>query len=352
MHKFLDRACKLYYEGRPIIKDFEFDILAKKHSYNKVGHTITGGVPHHFPMRSLQKVFNLEDAPDWYSDPSWKEVACSPKLDGAAVSLLYINGRLEQALTRGDGKVGKDITDKLRLIVPNKLNFNAPGIIQLTGEIVAPKEIANARNYAAGALNLKNINEFSCRRIQFVLYGAEPNRKEYWTEEMDSYAHTGFVTVLEAVDITYPTDGIVYRLNKFSKHHMQGITSLYPRGAFALKSDKTESAISTLKNVVWQVGKSGRISPVAILEPVKIGDAVISRATLHNISIIDELGLEIGCRVEVVRSGEIIPRIVRRVEPCTEPYTESKRMQDNLEPITREREPSEYDEWQDFDSEC
>ena len=334
MHEFLDRACKLYYEGTPIIKDFEFDILAKKHNYKKVGHTVTDGVPHHFPMRSLQKVFDLEDAPSWYSDPSWREVVCSPKLDGAAVSILYVNGRLELALTRGDGKIGKDITEKLKLLVPTKLNFSAPGIIQLTGEIVAPKEIANARNYAAGALNLKNINEFSCRRVQFVLYGAEPNRKEYWTKEMDSYGHAGFVTVLEAVDITYPTDGVVYRLDNFGTHHMQGITSQHPRGSFALKSDKTDSAISTLRKVVWQVGKSGRISPVAILDPVKIGAAEISRATLHNIKIIDELDLEIGCQVEVIRSGEIIPRIVRRVDEDTE------------------HQPSEYDEWQDFNSEC
>ena len=334
MREFLDRACKLYYEGTPIIKDFEFDILAKKHNYKKVGHTVTDGVPHHFPMRSLQKVFDLEDAPSWYSDPSWREVVCSPKLDGAAVSILYVNGRLELALTRGDGKIGKDITEKLKLLVPNKLNFSAPGIIQLTGEIVAPKEIANARNYAAGALNLKNINEFSCRRVQFVLYGAEPNRKEYWTKEMDSYGHAGFVTVLEAVDITYPTDGVVYRLDNFGTHHMQGITSQHPRGSFALKSDKTDSAISTLRKVVWQVGKSGRISPVAILDPVKIGAAEISRATLHNIKIIDELDLEIGCQVEVIRSGEIIPRIVRRVDEDTE------------------HQPSEYDEWQDFNSEC
>jgi DNA ligase (NAD+) len=280
-------------------------------------------------MRSLQKVFDLNDAPTWYYIKAF-DVVCSPKLDGAAVSILYINGRLELALTRGDGKIGKDVTDKLKLLVPNKLNFNAPGIIQLTGEIVAPKEIANARNYAAGALNLKSIAEFSCRRVQFVLYGAEPNRKEYWAEEMDSYGHAGFVTVLEAVDITYPTDGIVYRLNEFAKHHMQGFTSQHPKGAFAFKSNKTESAISTLRKVVWQVGKSGRISPVAILDPVKIGDAEISRATLHNIKIIDELDLEIGCQVEVIRSGEIIPRIVRRVDEDTE------------------RQPTEYDEWQDY----
>ena len=115
---------------------------------------------------------------------------------------------------------------------------------------------------------------------------------------------------------------------------MQGFTSQHPRGSFALKSDQTASGITRLNKVVWQVGKSGRVSPVAILEPVQIGDAIVSRATLHNISIIDELDLEIGCEVEVIRSGEIIPRIVRRVD-----YDD-------------EYEPSEYDEWQDFDSEC
>ena len=332
MHKFLDRASKLYYEGTPIIKDHEFDTLARKHDYTKVGHTVTDGIPHHFPMRSLQKVFDLDDAPDWYKQPN--EVVCSPKLDGAAVSLLYINGELVQALTRGDGKVGKDITDKMRVVVPNKFLFASSGIVQLTGEVVAPKEVPNSRNYASGALNLKSLDEFACRRIQFVLYGAEPARKECWTEEMDSYADTGFVTVLESVENTYPTDGVVYRLNTFAKHHMQGFTSQHPRGSFALKSDQTASGITRLNKVVWQVGKSGRVSPVAILEPVQIGDAIVSRATLHNISIIDELDLEIGCEVEVIRSGEIIPRIVRRVD-----YED-------------EREPSEYDEWQDFDSEC
>ena len=332
MHKFLDRASKLYYEGTPIIKDHEFDALAKKHDYNKVGHTVTDGIPHYYNMRSLPHVFNLDDAPDWYNQSH--EVACSPKLDGAAVSLLYINGRLIQALTRGDGKVGKDITDKMQLVVPNKFLFASTGVVQLTGEVVAPKEIPNSRNYASGALNLKNIEEFACRRIQFVLYGASPEEKPTWTQEMDRYAMTGFVTVLEDVASTYPTDGLVYRLDSYAKHHMQGFTSQHPRGSFALKSDQTASGITRLNKVVWQVGKSGRVSPVAILEPVQIGDAIVSRATLHNISIIDELDLEIGCEVEVIRSGEIIPRIVRRVD-----YDD-------------EYEPSEYDEWQDFDSEC
>ena len=238
-----------------------------------------------------------------------------PSLVGSEMCIRdrYINGQLVQALTRGDGKVGKDITDKMKLVVPNKFLFLSNGIVQLTGEVVAPKEIPNARNYAAGALNLKRLDEFACRRIQFVLYGAGPNETPSWTKEMERYANTGFVTVLEDVAITYPTDGLVYRLDSYAKHHMQGFTSQHPRGSFALKSDRTASGITRINKVVWQVGKSGRISPVAILEPVQIGDAIVRRATLHNISIIDELNLEIGCEVEVIRSGEIIPRIVRRV---------------------------------------
>ena len=185
----------------------------------------------------------------------------------------------------------------------------------MTGEVVVPKEVPNSRNVAAGALNLKSTDDFVHKhpRIQFVLYGAGPNEKPTWTQEMEHYANTGFVTVLEDVAITYPTDGLVYRLDNYEKHHMQGFTSQHPRGSFALKSDKTASGITRINKVVWQVGKSGRISPVAILEPVQIGDAIVRRATLHNINIIDELNLEIGCEVQVIRSGEIIPRIVRRV---------------------------------------
>jgi len=338
MHKFLDRASDLYYKGTPILEDVDFDTLARKHSYNKVGHTITDGVPHHFPMRSLQKVFDLNDAPMWYNDAT-NDIVSSPKLDGAAVSLLYVNGVLEQALTRGDGKVGRDITDKFKLLVPTEIVGKVPNILQLTGEVVAPAYIENSRNYAAGALNLKDLEEFRSREVEFVLYGAEPTVDYWWTTEMEYYSHNGFFTVLDVIPDMFPTDGVVYRLDKFSKHSMQGFTSQHPRGSFALKSLVTESAITTLEKVVWQVGKSGRISPVALLDPVKIGDAIVSRATLHNINIIDELNLELGCQVEVIRSGEIIPRIVRRVD-------------DDDDHDDGYAEPSEYDEWQDFDPEC
>jgi DNA ligase (NAD+) len=119
------------------------------------------------------------------------------------------------------------------------------------------------------------------------------------------------VTRFKADD--YPTDGIVFRLKSNVKFDELGHTSKHPRGAFALK-EQAAGVITTLEDVKWQVGKSGVVSPVAILTPVMIGDATVGRATLHNIQYIRDLNLEIGCQVEVIRSGEIIPRVVRRID--------------------------------------
>ena len=110
----------------------------------------------------------------------------------------------------------------------------------------------------------------------------------------------------------YPHDGIVFRIDENEIFESMGHTAHHPRGAYAFKK-RAEGVVTKLKDVLWQVGKSGVVSPVAVLDPVIVGEATVSRATLHNMRYIDELGLEIGCNVEVIRSGEIIPRIVRRV---------------------------------------
>ena len=153
MREFLEHAAKKYYDGEPIISDEQFDVLADVYKFNDVGHKITDGIPHIYRMYSLQKFFNLDDA------PAGKEYIVSPKLDGAAVSLVYIKGELQLALTRGDGIHGKDVTDKMQHKVPLQIHGKpAEGVVQITGELVAPKSIPNARNYAAGALNLKDPN--------------------------------------------------------------------------------------------------------------------------------------------------------------------------------------------------
>ena len=304
MKEFLDNASSAYYEGSPTISDEEFDRLASVYNYNSVGYVVTDGIPHLYKMYSLQKFFNLVDAPDLSGYIS------TPKLDGAAVSIVYVNGQLAIALTRGDGELGRDITDKMRLLVPNSIPLQAT--VQITGEVVCPSSVPNSRNLAAGSLNLKDLEEFRTRPLTFVAYGLQGSSIFTWSGAMKYLKAQGFQTVNSFDSSKYPTDGIVYRVDDNQKFDSLGYTSHHPRGAFALKEQK-DGVVTTLLDVVWQVGKSGAISPVAILEPVMIGSAMVGRATLHNIQYIRDLNLEIGCQVEVIRSGEIIPRVVRRV---------------------------------------
>lgn len=308
MHHFLEKASAMYYNGNPIMSDEEFDALARKYRYEEVGYQVTDGIPHMYRMYSLQKVFNLGDI-----ESSTAPMVRTPKLDGAAVSLQYVNGHLAQALTRGDGQLGRDITLKMEELVPNVIGIK--GEIQVTGEVVAPDTIPNARNFAAGSLNLKDQSEFRSRAqtLKFVAYDIQGAKYERLSDAMDHLARNGFEVITHFDSSGYPTDGEVFRVDNYEAFYKLGYTAHHPRGAFALKEQK-DGVITELLDVVWQVGKSGVVSPVAILRPVEVGDALVSRATLHNIEYIRSLGLEIGCQVEVIRSGEIIPRIVRRVD--------------------------------------
>lgn len=312
MKNFLDYASAKYYAGDPIISDEEFDKLAEYYGYQGVGAPVVGDrIPHAFPMWSLQKCYDDEPRIELGG-----AIAATPKLDGAAVANYYVYGRHVLSLTRGDGKEGLDITDKMRTLVPQEIAYSEVELLQITGEVVAPKSIDNARNYAAGALNLKSVDEFQTRDVVFIAYGVTPNQYDTWTEEMAKlHLSCNFRTVYTTLpDILekYPQDGIVFRLDEYVKFNELGYTTKHPRGAFALKERKG-GVITKLLDVEWQVGRSGVVSPVAILEPVVIGEATVSRATLHNVKYIRDLDLELGCLVEVVRAGEIIPRVVRRV---------------------------------------
>lgn len=308
MKQFLAYASAKYYAGSPIISDVEFDKLAKQYNYTDVGAAvdISRAVPHTYPMYSLQKCFVGEKPVNLPS----QDIVETPKLDGAAVSILYVNGKLALALTRGDGKTGLDITDKVKLLVPNQAGTLT---FQVTGEVAAPKDIPNARNYAAGALNLKDIEEFKTRSVEFIAYGVQPSFYALYTQDMLDLSCMGFDTILDGGDLNrFPQDGKVFRINDNSLFEELGYTGKHPRGAYALK-EVPEGVVTTLNDVIWQVGRSGVVAPVAILEPIMIGDATIQRATLHNMKYIKDLNLEIGCQVEIIRSGEIIPRVVRRV---------------------------------------
>ena len=308
--QFLDTASRHYYAGTPIISDEQFDRLAETCGYSKVGAKQHEDVErHYFPMYSLQK---------WYEDEQVtnpldgeKNVVMTPKLDGAAISVLYIDGVFVRALTRGDGKEGRDVSHKVARLVPNQIDH--PGVVQITGEVCAPLHVENARNYAAGALNLGSVEEFSTRSVEFFAYQATPHITPSYTQDLKILKKCGFNTVFDKdLHEVYPTDGVVFRVDDNHRFNSLGHTSKHPRGAYARK-ERGECVETTLLDVEWQVGKSGKVTPVAILEPVMVGDAQVSRATLNNPGFIEALDLHIGDRVAIRRAGEIIPEIVHKV---------------------------------------
>lgn len=314
LEQYLNAASRAYYAGSPIISDAQFDQLADSCGYSSVGAAETGKTEKHFTqMYSLQKYYEDQNKVRPLKDV--RDVSASIKLDGAAISLLYIDGILVRALTRGDGTEGQVITDKIlssNTIAPHTIEFK--GVLQVTGEIVAPSHISNARNYAAGALNLKDNDEFATRALSFFAYNVSPTQFETYDQDMAYLAIQGFNTVQELdLEKVYPSDGMVFRVNSNKEFLEMGYTSKHPRGAYALKI-RAEHVETKLLAVEWQVGKSGKVTPVAILEPVYIGDALVSRATLNNPGFIEMLGLEIGDTVAVARAGEIIPCILHKVE--------------------------------------
>lgn len=320
MKELLKEFSDSYYKGEPLISDEEFDALADKYDFDELGHKITDGIPHMYPMYSLRKVFlGPEGVPISSLLLGHDRIIESPKLDGAAVSLLYVKGQLSLALTRGDGVVGRDITEKMSYLAPVFADLHeTKETFQITGEVVCPSSVENSRNVAAGSLNLKDLEEFKTRPLTFVAYDIQPRTFESYHESLKFLELLGFHTVNGGtLDLSqFPTDGSVFRVDDNATYASLGYTAKHPHGAYALKEQK-EAVTTTLLDVVWQLGKSGVVSPVAILDPVDIGGATVSKATLHNIDYIRSLDLELGCTVSVIRSGEIIPRIVGRVYEAT-----------------------------------
>lgn len=304
--KFLDILSEAYYAGNPLVSNEVFDALARQYNYSKVGASYSDNkVQHLYPMWSLEKFYPGE------SVPNFKNPIRTPKLDGAAVSLFYDSGHLIWAATRGDGKRGQDVTDKMKLLVPN---FCTDLHGQVTGEVVTTKDTPNFRNYASGALNLKDLEEFKTRKLFFYAYDYWPSFSDNYTETLERLGKH-FRVVLDAEydsQIQFPTDGIVVRENSNKEFERLGYTSKHPRGAYALKENK-EGVRTTLRDIIWDVGRSGVVTPVATFDPVDVDGAIVSRATLHNWKYIQQLNLEKDCTIEVIRAGDIIPRVTRRV---------------------------------------
>ncbi len=310
LEEYLEQCNIAYEQGNPIIPDEVYDRLADNtYLNNKVGAESSNVTfKHMYPMYSLQKVF-IDDPESRAPDYPNQDLIVTPKLDGGAVSLCYVDGCLSLGLKRGDGKRGEDITSKLNHVVSN---VNVEGTLFITGEVVAPKDIPNARNYASGALNLKDMDEFKKRDLTFIAYDVQPTLTGSWTSDLTRLYEMGFNTVTRSDWSQFPHDGTVARVDNREYFEKLGYTSHHPRGAYAMKT-QGQAVVTTLLDVEWNTGKSGVVAPTAILEPCIIGEATVSRATLHNIRFIEEMELEIGCQVEVIRSGEIIPKIIRRV---------------------------------------
>lgn len=310
--EFLNKAAEAYYRGKELlIDDDQFDRLSELLNYSEVGYKVDGKTAkHQYQMWSLDKFFGKKES---LGAPWDHDVVESPKLDGAAVSLLYVNGDLVQMLTRGDGISGQIITEKASFIegIPSTCMFGICN--QITGEVVASKDNINSRNYVSGALALKDLEEFKTRKLRFIAYDVQPKLTDSYKKDLRFLENHGFTTIISRdIDFSlYPHDGLVIRINNNDTYDSMGYTAHHPKGAIAVKERK-DAVVTILEDVIWQVGKSGRVTPVAILQPVDINGAMVSRATLNNVHFLESLDLYIGCKVAVIRSGEIIPTIVGR----------------------------------------
>ena len=307
MIEFLTKCQEAYHKGRPLISDEEFDVLAEKYNFYEVGAMPTGIKKSHlYRMYSLQKVYE-EDNPSFPQET----IVQTPKLDGSAISLLYVDGILVLALTRGDGIVGEDITDKIVSAALVPITIPKEGAIQITGEIVAKKTIENPRNYVSGALHLKDLEQFLSRELTFVAYGIQPYMSDSYMADMTWLKHIDFNTVTMGTWEEYPQDGKVARIDSNESYEKMGYTAKHPRAAWAIKRRADVAIIPTvLREVVWQLGKGGKVTPVAKFDEIVIEDAKITRATLHNAGFVEEWDFHIGDRILITRSGGIIPKVV------------------------------------------
>lgn len=307
-------------------------------------------VNHRYPMLSLANSYSREEIEDWVRKlPAGVEIVCELKYDGLSISLWYENGILTKALTRGDGTKGDNVIDNIRTIraIPQRLNQdNAPAYLEMRGEVLLPWEsferlnrereaneealFANPRNAASGTLKLQDPKEVARRGLTCYLYYmlGENLPGATHSERLDMARKWGFpisdaIKVCKSLDevmefIAYwdterknlpvATDGIVLKVNNLAQQSELGYTAKTPRWAIAYKFP-AEKQLTKLKQITYQVGRTGVVTPVANLEPVQLSGTMVQRATLHNEDFIRSLNLREGDMVWVEKGGEIIPKI-------------------------------------------
>lgn len=301
-----------------------------------VGAQVDGGARHPVPMLSLSKITDNEAVARFMQEIGSAPVVLQLKADGVSMSLHYEDGRLVKGLTRGDGAVGEDVTETIRNLpsVPTTLSDNFTGIVR--GEVLIhndelPEGLKNARNGAAGSINHKDPRvaaRRNCRFYAFDVLGFDSTslvEALVWAKRagfslVPTFTRTRTTGVIAGISdmfellqtLPYSCDGVVVKVDDFALREELGNRSNSPRWAFAFK--RSGASVETiLREVVWQVGKSGLVAPVALLEPVDLDGTTISRATLHNQSEIARMGLKIGATVEIVRAGAVIPRVERLI---------------------------------------
>nr|WP_199002594.1 NAD-dependent DNA ligase LigA [Flavobacterium sp. ASV13] len=355
------------------ISDYEFDIklkelqdLENKHPEffdensptQRVGGTITKNfktIPHQYRMYSLDNSYSKEDLLDWENRIQKVlgnvdlQYTCELKYDGASISITYENGKLVQALTRGDGFQGDEVTNNIKTIksVPLQLKGNYPERFDIRGEIILPfagfekmnQELieigetpySNPRNTASGSLKLQDSAEVAKRPLECLLYFVTGNNLPFKTqfEGLESARKWGFKVPNEAKlvhnmqevfdfidywdvhrhNLPYETDGVVIKVNSIQHQEELGYTSKSPRWAIAYKF-KSEQVSTRLNSITYQVGRTGAITPVANLVPVQLAGTIVKRASLHNADQIEKLDIRINDTVFVEKGGEIIPKII------------------------------------------
>lgn len=362
-----------YILDEPTISDFEFDAKLKAlheleisypefydaHSPTlRVGGEVTKQFPtvqHEFRMYSLDNSYDFNDLEDWHKritktlETDCIEYVCELKYDGASISILYENGKLTQAVTRGDGFQGDEITANIKTIkdIPLQLHGNFPERFFMRGEIYLTHEnfnkineertaegydaFMNPRNTASGSLKLQDSGEVSKRNLSAVLYQfVAPNiAEETHFELLQNAKLWGFKSSENAKlcqnmaevqsfinewdqkrkQLHFDIDGIVIKVNSLKQQQQLGYTAKSPRFAMAYKF-KAEKVETELLSIDYQVGRTGAVTPVANLQPVLLAGTIVKRASLHNEDIIKKLDLHLGDFVYVEKGGEIIPKIV------------------------------------------
>lgn len=362
---------KYYIENAPEISDFEYDALLRRlqdleREYpqyddpnsptHRVGSDLTGefeSVKHRYPMQSLANTYSLEELDEFLAraekEVGEAEYVCELKFDGTAISLIYEQGCLVRAVTRGDGTTGDDVTANVRTIrsIPLELRGGGwPERFEMRGEILLPREtfrrlnllreqageapFANPRNAAAGTLKQQSSAVVARRGLDSFMYymvGEELPFASHW-ENMQQARAWGFkvsdwmelcrgrdeirayIDRVERIraELPYDTDGAVIKVNRYDLQRRLGSTAKAPRWAVAYKF-KAEQALTRLRSVDFQIGRTGAVTPVANLEPVFLAGTTVKRASLHNAEQIALLDIRVGDMVYVEKGGEIIPKI-------------------------------------------